>query len=326
MAFLNEIKYKRELEKILFPENAFIEKGKTDFRDGSTKTVNYPVSAEINAVKSGSPSLPLAIENTEHTSEDYTTEQIYATPELVKNEDEMLTNYRIFEDIRDQQAQKLQTVMHDIAAYNWANQDTSRAFLTTGRDESGGTQKYRATSMVGSTTGNRFRIGKLDILQIRNMLTKDNMGGDGQIYGLITPDMYEDLLLIEDFISYEKTGQTGKLTAGLVGKVMGVEFMERWNPNLGHAGVAYTQAKARKENYNANGTVKATAADDGAGAIFFKTPAVRCSRMPIDVAINRQAPGYLGGTILEAWTRFGGRISRPDEKGVVTLIEGKKSQ
>ena len=60
MAFLNEIKYKKELEKILYPNNTFIAKGKMDFGSPDAKTIQYPVSAGINVVKTGSPALPLS--------------------------------------------------------------------------------------------------------------------------------------------------------------------------------------------------------------------------------------------------------------------------
>ena len=109
MAFLTPIKYKRELEKVLYPTNSFIVKGKSDDNSGMVKTIKYPLSSAIGDPAEGSPSLPLSIQNTEHDEAEYTTKQIYVKPELVKNEDEMLTNYNIFTDIRDQQGISLMT-------------------------------------------------------------------------------------------------------------------------------------------------------------------------------------------------------------------------
>jgi len=311
MAILNETKFSRELIKQLYPENSFYTKGKVDFNQNDAKTIKYPVAATIGSAKTGSPSLPLSIETFTDGQDEYTTEQVYAGPVLINNEQEMLTNYSIFQDRVSQLAQTLNTKIANLAAYQWGPTKSDRIALTTGTDT-------RTTSLTGSASGARKRITKSDIIKIYTAMKKDNMGpGNNTIYGLFTPEMYEDLLLIDDFIDYEKTGQVNNLKRGIVGRILGIEIMMRWDEDSGSAGLWYSQAKAKKDN------TTDPAANDGAAALFFKAGAVRYSRAKkVDTSINRKAAGYLGGTIIENWTRFGGAISRQDdEKGVFALVE-----
>ena len=43
----------------------------------------------------------------------------------------------------------------------------------------------------------------------------------------------------------------------------------------------------------------------------------------VRTVVNENAPGYLGGTIIESFTRFGADIIRDDQKGVIALLEDK---
>lgn len=311
MALLNETKFSRELQKVLFPSNVFWNKGKLDFNADDAKTIKYPVAATVDGAEEGSPSLPLAIKNYEDGQAEYSTTQVYAGPILIKNEDEMLTNYSIFQDRVYQVSNVIQTKIANMAAFYWGATKSGRKRLTTGTTS-------RATSLVGAS-GNRKRISKADILWVFTQMQKDNMPGGNNIYGVITPEQYQDLLLIDDFISYEKTGQANKLAQGMVGRLMGIEFMIRWNETFGSMGLHYNQSMATKKG---NGTAATT--DDGAAALFFKDGAVRYSKSKVSTWIDRGKPEYLGGTLLSSSTRYGGVISRQDdEKGVLVLVEAK---
>jgi hypothetical protein len=41
----------------------------------------------------------------------------------------------------------------------------------------------------------------------------------------------------------------------------------------------------------------------------------------LKTSVNAKAPGFLGATIIESWTRFGASWARQDQKGVVALLE-----
>ena len=70
-----------------------------------------------------------------------------------------------------------------------------------------------------------------------------------------------------------------------------------------------------------NGLEALAAATDNAAAIFWHKSMVRHAEGHAKVIINREAPGYLGSTILEAVVRFGATYDRPDQKGIVALVE-----
>ena len=131
--------------------------------------------------------------------------------------------------------------------------------------------------------------------------------------------------MIDDFIDYDKTGIKNKLARGIVGKLMNIEFITRWNDEFGSVGLHYNQSATKKDNRKTDGTLN-IAADDGAGALFFTPWGARYSDAPVDTAINRKPAGYKGATIVESFSRFGATISRQhDEMGVVALFEGKKT-
>lgn len=323
MAFLNPTKYKRELAKILFPSNMFMTKGKKDDNTGGYVQVLYNEAVELAGAQEGSPTLPLSIQNTEYGQRSYDTIQLYTPPELVKNEDEMVTNFNIFNDHLYQKAEIINRRVADNTAKNWAPTKSSRKRLTTGLDEQGGTVKYRDTTIT-SGTNHRKRIGKTDIIWAKQQMQKDNTSY-GQLVMLVTPDQYNDLYFIPDFFDYEKVGITNPSVEGSVGRILGVEVMVRWNEKLGHAGAHYTQALSLKDNYSADGSANA-AADDGAAALIWSTSHVRYSLSPLNTWIDRDKPEYLGGTLISNSLRHGATVSRSDETGVVALIDAKYTE
>ncbi len=320
MAFLNPKKYQRDLAKILFPSNEFMTKGRKDDNTGNYVQILYNESVELSGAEEGSPALPLSIQNTEYGQRSYDTVQLYTPPELVKNEDEMTTNFGIYQDHLYQKGQILNRRVADNTAKNWGPTDSARIRLTTGLDEEGGTVKYRNTTIV-SGTNYRKRIGKTDILWAKQQIMKDNTSW-GQIVLLVTPDQHEDIRYIPDFFDYEKVGVKNPTVDCAVGRILGVEVMVRWNNKLGHAGLHYNQSKTKKDNYKADGTVN-NAADDGAAALMWSTSHVRYALSPVETWIDRDKPEYLGGTLISNSLRHGATISRSDEVGVVALVDAK---
>jgi len=320
MAFLNPKKYQRDLAKILFPANEFMTKGRKDDNTGNFVQILYNEAVELSDASEGSPTLPLPVQNTEYGQRSYNTVQLYTPPELVKNEDEMLTNFGIYQDHLMQKGQILNRRVADNTAKNWGPTDSSRIFLTTGLDESGGTVKDRETTIVNGTA-KRKRIGKIDLIKVKERLQKDNTSF-GQMIMLVTPDQYNDIYFIPDFIDYEKRGIKSPTVEGAVGQILGIQIMVRWNDKLGHAGLHYTQSKTKKDNYKADGTVN-NAADDGAAALAWSTAHVRYALSPVNTWIDRDKPEYLGGTLISNALRHGATIARSDETGVIALVDAK---
>lgn len=313
MVELHPHKFQRELQKVLRPDNAFYMKaGKMDDNTGSFETIKYNYANAIGKGKTGSPSLPLGIKSNEAGYSEYSTVQIYNDPYLIKNEDEMLTNFSKMQDAQDQLKEEFQTQIADIAANAWGA--ATNIIETTGTT--------RSKTLVNGT-GNCKGIAKNDILNIVKTFKKMNVAA-GNIVGVVTPDQYDDLLNIANFIDYEKTGRADMLAKGVIGQLLGINFMTRWNADLGSVGLHYATGGTKKNNYKtSNGNIVAnTVATDRAAALFFTPNGVRHSLKIPRIVINRDVPGYLGGTIIEGFGRYGATISRQhDEVGVVTLLE-----
>jgi hypothetical protein len=115
-------------------------------------------------------------------------------------------------------------------------------------------------------------------------------------------------------VDYDKTGNESRLKEGFIGKLLGFEIMERWNETLGSVGVHYSATNVKKDN----GDVAVT---DSPAAIFWNSSYTRHGEGNAHTSINRDKAEYLGGTVMSSTVRFGATISRPDEKGVIALVE-----
>ena len=310
MAEISPIKFSKELNKVLFPENAFYKKSGTD--EAKYKTIEIPEAGTTGTASVGDyPSLPLTIQKRTDSVKSYTTDEVYLTnPILIEREDDILLNYSKMKDVVNAAGQILNTKVADIAATAFAPTSTTlgNVFASTGT-------ATRTTSLVG-TTGTRKQIVIADLLNVRNYFNKTNLIEGDQVYGLLTPDQVNDLFEIDKLVDFDKTGELTKLRNGEIGRILGMNLMMRWNDTLGSNGVFYSNAGAKK----ALGA--AVVATDRAAAIFWKASAVRHAEGFAKTVINRDAPGYKGGTIIEAMVRFGATIKRTDEKGVAAIYEG----
>ena len=311
MADLRPQKYDNILQKNLFPDNAFYKKSMLDGGIAAdVETVNIPEAGAVPSAKIGVPaSFPLTVSQRTDSYKSYSVTQLYTEPILITDEEAILVNYNKLENIASDHANALNVKSADIAAYEWANTGgSSNIILTTGTTT-------RATEVVGAT-GNVKRIVKDDIMKVKNYFMKMNLPNLDGIMGLITPAQWNDLMNIDDFVNYEKLGLVGKLEKGILGRIMGIEFMVRWNDSYG-ANVVYTVGGAAKKAVH---TGSAIASTDKSAAIFWHPSFVRHAEGNSKTYIDRDNLAYLG-TLLNSKVRFGATKNKTDEKGVVTLVE-----
>lgn len=309
MAEIRTTLYSKELQKQIFPNSDFYKKsiGETGVAD-NVETVEKPVQTKIGKAKEGFPtSLPLKVEVSTDTKKTYSVTKLYCAPLLVDNDSQLMVNYNKRETKQAQQAGELNLKAANYAFLKWCPSIAANIVKSTG--------SARATNVVGLTS-TRKALTKADLLAIHNMMMRMNVSGlPGKWYGLLTADAYTDLLTIPEFVDYEKTGNSSKLEQGVIGKLMGIEFMTR-STDEGHAGGLY----------NAAGTVAygadATIANDMLPVNLFWNDQMVCrAEGAVRTIVNQDAPGYLGGTIIESFTRFGADIVRDDQKGVIALLE-----
>lgn len=312
MAEIRPILYSRELQKQIFPDSEFYKKsrGETGVAD-KTEQVVKPVQAAIRKAKEGAPNkLPLEIQTSTDTTSSYPVTLVYAEPLLIDSQSELLVNYNKRQAKQEQQAAEINLKVATIAAREWAPTLPSNIVRTNG--------VARVSNILGMTTKRKAFTKEL-FLQIQNMMMRMNVSGlGGKWYGMVTADTYTDLLKIPEFVDYARTGNTTKLEQGVLGTILGVEIFSR-TTDEGHAGLLY----------NADGKTpiseeKAVTDNLLAANLFWNDKLVCRAEGTLRTVINQDAPGYLGGTIIEAFTRFGAARVRNDQKGVIAVLEDKE--
>ena len=303
MAQISPKVFSKELQSILYPDNVFYTKGTKDTAAANATSVDIPQAGTIAVAADGSPVLPLTILERTDAVKNYVMEQLYVSPYMVTREEDIALSYDKTKSIVDAQGLAIQTLAASKCANAWG--PATATISTTGAAR---------TSTLISSTGTRRCIAKADILAVKKAFQKMNGFGMG-IIGVITPDQHDDMLNIADFVDYEKTGNETKLKEGIIGRLMGIDFMVRWDDVIGSIGLHYSKNGNTKKD---NGTV---AADDRAAALFFNPKAVRYVFSYPETIINRKPAGYLGATIIESVVRFGATANRTDGKGVVSLVE-----
>ena len=275
----------------------------------SVVKVEKPVQTAISkAVEGDLPTLPLTVETSIDSTKYYETTLLYCKPLLVDSQSQLLTNYNKRQTKQEQQANELNTKAAGYILKKWLPTEAANILKTTGAG--------RSSNVQGLTT-QRKAVTKEDFLRVLNLMMRMNVGSlGGNWYGMVTPDMYTDLLSIPDFVDYYKTGNDSKLKEGVIGRICGIDIMTR-AVDEGHNGILYNASNAPQ----ADGTKPTDAMLTG--ALFWNDRMVCRAEGRVNVAINENAPGYLGGTILETWCRIGADIIRSDQKGVIALLEDK---
>lgn len=309
MAELRPIKFSQELQSQLFPDNAFYKKSISETGIGiDVERVEIPQAAAAGTVGVGVPgTLPLTITQRTDDLKFYNVQQLYMEePVLITDENEIVTNYNKRNDILTAMAMSINSKAADIAATEWGS--TLNIVRTTDT-------ATRVTSIVGAT-GNRKRIAYVDLVNVRGVMNKQN-APVGQWYGLITPDMVDDIFLLDKLTDQEKV-QLALVRTGEIGMIFGIKLAMRWNSQLGHNGVFYDNT-ATPVKQALGAAVPATA--NGAG-IFWHQRLVRHGEGHAKTYIDRDKPEYLG-TVVNSKVRFGATFNRTDEVGIVTLVEAQ---
>jgi len=307
MAELRKEVYSKELAGRLFPNNEFFTKAYKENLAMDAIAIKIPQSGSVPGAVIGQPKqLPLPIKSVTDDSLTINVYPIIAPPVLIDNETEITVSYNKRAQYQQQQADTINTAAADIAAVEWGPTTAARIISTTG--------SARATSVTG-LTGTRLAMTVADFVKAKVTLMKQNLGANmGNLYALLTADAYTDIMLLPDFVSYEKLGLTSRLIEGVVGRFMGFDIMVRVN-DYGHVGVTYTAANAK----NALGVTTAAATDRPAN-LFWSDKYAAYAHSGVNSDING-GPGLVGGKVIEAWTRFGAGLKRSDQKGIVAVVE-----
>lgn len=307
MAEISKVAYSKELAKYLSPNNAFYLKSRLVSEAADAATYEIPQLSTPSGIHKGQPaSLPAKVVMAVDSLLSATMYQFWADPIAIASESEIVTNYSKRQNHQMQQAAQIETAIADWAAYAWCPISGSLAISTTGT--------ARASNVTGLTS-NRKAAAKDDLIKVQAILRRSNIFNlPGAMYGLVTDDVYTDLLGLADFVDYQKLGVSEKLSMGIVGMILGINIMSRSNGN-GHIGVLQNAAGT------ANLTDATTAATDRPVSLFWHEAYVSRGEAGVQANVTPNAPGYIGATLIEAWKRFGASPVRSDGKGTAILLE-----
>jgi len=305
MTQISKVAYSNELQQQLFPDNSFYKNSIQETGIAAdAATFEIPNLSDVDEANSGAPVvLPLQVKVNTDDKLTGNMVQLYCNPIVITNEEEFVLNYNKRQNKQIQQAASLNTKAADIAAYNWLPTIAANKLETSG--------SARATNVVG-LTGNRLAVTKADLLKVYAKFMRMNaIGVPGELFGLVTPDAYTDLLAIDDFVDYQKTGNANMLAKGVIGNICGINIMYR--SKNGHIGAWFTAANAVIKTVN-------TAATDRPVNLFWHSGMVCSAEAHPMTYVNENDATYLG-TVLNSSVRFGAEKCRTDQAGVIALAE-----
>lgn len=292
-----------DLQEKLWPDTTFFSSAQSDSNIGlDVEEIEIPQDEDGEARTVVNPTkFPLETYTEEDKKKTYRADLIATEPQLVTDLNQALVSY-------DKRAAKLRkhenTLKKELAVRilnGWS--PTKGDFI---RQTTGSTS--RAAHAPGAT-GNRKRITKADILYFFTMFNDLNIPLEGR-RAYFPAHMFEDLLLIEEFVRADARGVNNIISNGAVGKILTFDIF------LGGLAQVYTEDSTPVKK--AIGAAAATT--DNLSALFFYDKAVRYCKGNVKVYINPDRGEYLGGT-MNAAIRGGGTISRLSEIGVGALVE-----
>jgi hypothetical protein len=327
--------FSRDLQKNLFPDNAFYKRSKKDPASNAS-SIDIPQAQGQARAKIGNVQIDYDTAGDNLTDADkltaikrintllnYPNQNFFIVPVIIdKNNEDGELSYDKQKEIREEFADELNTNVANYAAVKWGPTQAGNILKTTGT-------ATRTSLVVGGYNGLVKRIVKQDLLTLKKTAMKQQKMG-GKWYVLPTPEQWEDIMLLDDFVSFEKTGDQTLLRKGIIGTWLGFTWLEpRQNDDL-EANIIYdttTPSAPTKVDY-------AGAVDGDGRTIFSVTPTansvsallcwndkmVRRSEGVNNVYFRKDDPLYQAD-ILSTNVRFGASVSRNDNKGVLVLVE-----
>lgn len=298
-----KIIFAKDLQKNLYPKNEFYKNSVDDSSmiDG-TKVVLPQAGAPPDTIKNPV-DFPLALNSRVDGSEEYPLD-LYATkPTHVRIDENLVVAYDKRVAILEDHKSSLNTKIADGMADVWfpdASLGATNYVRTTGA---------AVSTLAPGATGTRKAVALADFVKVVTLM--DNMEiPEEDRYGLIPSTMYGDLVLIPEFMDYQKRGLVDLIAKGWIGEIMGVKIYKR-----SRAGV---YSNAGTPAFKPSGSSIATT--DNLSALFWQKGMVRRGEGEVKIFIKENDPQLLGSAF-NAAVRAGGRRSRTDGKGVISLIQ-----
>lgn len=288
----------KDAEKNLFPDNAFYKQSKLDANPGmKARTVQVPQIGASKAIITNPSSFPLTPAQTVDDVLEYNLDYFATTPQHITDLEEMETNYSKRSNYLEDHTNVINQRVAESIGYAWAGSANITKLATTGasRESSYGGAAKKAVTLA-------------DIIKIAKQFDLDNVPMKDRFL-LINPWMQEDLMGINEFISFDYNN-TKPLVNGTIGRIYGFEVFVR------SEGVVF-------DNTDSLITVgDAPATTDRSAILAWQKSMVRRSEGSPKVFMEMNKPEYLGD-VFNLAVKAGGSFGRNDSKGVVALIQAE---
>ncbi len=294
--------FTRELQKVLFPDNDFYKATKllntaSDAPGVAAASYQIPQELQLPTGIVDPAVFPLTVEEIEGGNEIVTLNLLATNPTRMGDQEELEVAYDRRASILSLHSSVLDQMAASSALAKMSAAGAGYTIRTTGAAQ--------AASLPGMT-GTRKRVTKEDFINAMELLDRTDM--KGQRYALLPATMYSQLLKIDDFVSYEKTGNTTALAKGMLGEIMGLKIYKR------STGANFSAALAPKA------VGSALAATDHESALFWIADAIGRVEGAPKMYLNEAQAQYLGA-LANGAVRFGVKLLRTDKKGVVALVQ-----
>ncbi len=290
------------IEENVYPDNSFLGMCRDDSEFLAGHTVHLPQAGAAPAVQKNRTVLPATASKRVDDKADYDVDEYTTDPVVIQLTEEIEVSYPKRVSVLFDHIQTLTASIASGAAYTWSPTSGANVILTTGA----GRAAYKAFQ-----AGNRKAVSKDDFINASRLLNRQDVPQMGR-YALVDADLVADVMRIPEFTNAQIIGQTAYVN-GSIGRLMGFDIFVRSATPL------FTGAGVKKD------PATATATTDNASILFWHRDYVRFAKGTatnggIEIFEQAKAPGYYGD-IFSALVRAGGRISRLDQRGVVSLVE-----
>lgn len=289
----------RDAEQKMYPDNSFYMNAVDDSPFLKGKTVSRGVAGDEPEVVTNPSVFPLEATQRADDENKYDISLHATMPTHLMDEEELLVNYAKRQSIVDQHTGVLNLKVAKEFINVWSPSLATNIVRTDGA---------AIPAATAGATGTRKALTRDNFIDALTLLTNMDSGEDGLV-GLISGNMYGQLLKIPDFIDYNKTGRADVLAKGLIGEICGIKLYKRSSAGL------YTNASTPVKK----ASTAAGAATDNEAVIIWDPKRVYRALSGVTVYLNPNKADYLG-TILNMSVRAGGS-TRKDQKGLVAIVQ-----
>jgi hypothetical protein len=323
----------RMLEKVLFPDNSFVNKS-FNRNEPDKKQVEIPQSTGsadpiIGGVNADyyDPANNLANADTVDGVLRVNDEKIYPmvimrppNAFVFETLQEVELSYSKASEIATEEGENMLTGAANYMLTVWAPTLPARIIPTTGLDKAGTEQKRDTTGTTGSVGGYSGLVKRFaynDLLELSKQIRKQNIKR-GTWYVMMTVEIWDDIKHIDQVIDFEKTGQTTKIEEGLIGKWGKLYFLDPRQNDRWEANVLYDiTVPATPVPVAYDGALNANCVS---ALIAWNDKYVERNLGALKFFSRKGDPLYMGD--ISNWgRRLGGSSKRLDEKGVIAFYE-----